>query len=76
MANEAVHNEVVASIERKIILVVKALASRAGDTGIDLRFGRSTQTGDRETVTLVASLPDAWRYRVRTRTGWSSVSVL
>ena len=55
-------------------------ASRAEDPGFKshLRrdFFRSSHTSDLKTGTPVATLPGAWRYRVRAGTGWPSVSIL
>ena len=41
--------------------------------GID---GMSSHTNDFKMGTPVSTLPDAWRYRVSTGTGWPGASVL
>ena len=41
-----------------------------------LRFTQSTNTSDLNNGTLVATLPGAWHYRVRARTGWPGASML
>ena len=60
--------------------VVKASASRAADTGFDSRLRRnisgSSHTSDLKIDTLVATLPDAWHYRVSAGTGWPGVIML
>ena len=61
-------------------LVVKASASRAGDPGFESRlrrdFSGSSHTSDFKIGTPVATLPDAWRYRVSAGTGRPGVSML
>ena len=37
---------------------------------------RSSHISDLQSYTVVATLPGAWRYRVRARTGWPGVSTL
>ena len=68
------------SFDRLGGLVVKASASRAQDPGFEshLRrdFSGSSHTSDFEIGTLVATLLDAWRYRVSAGTGRHSVSIL
>ena len=54
-------------------LVVKASASRAEDPGY---FCGSSLTSDFKIDTPVATLPDAWRYRVSAGTGRPGVSIL
>ena len=60
--------------------VAKASAPRAADRGIDSRlrldFSGSSHTSDLKIGTPVATLPDAWRYRVRAGTGLPGVSIL
>ena len=54
--------------------MVKASASRAEDPGFESRLRRDffgVKIG-----TPVATLPDAWCYRVSARTGWHGVSIL
>ena len=76
-------------IYRLVGLVVKASASRAADLGsipaftVDLSpwifhrgsFSGLSQTSDFEIGTLVAVLPDAWRYRVSAGAGRPGVSI-
>ena len=61
-------------------LVVKASASRVEDPGFKSRlrrdFSGSSHTSDLKIGTPVATLPDAWRYRVNTGTGRPGVSLL
>ena len=61
-------------------LVVKMSASGAEDPGFEscLRwdFSRSSHTSDLKLGTPVATLPGAWHYRVSTRIGLPSVSIL
>ena len=61
-------------------LVAKAPTSRAKDPGFDSRlrrdFSGSSHTGDLNIATPVATLPGAWRYRVRAGTGRPGVSIL
>ena len=58
----------------------KASASRAEDPGFESRcagiFSGSSHTSDSKIGTPVATLPGAWRYRVRAGTGRPGVSVL
>ena len=65
--------------DRHVGLVVKASASRAEDPGFDSRlrrdFSGSSRTSDLKNGTPVATLPDAWRYRVSDMTGWPGVSI-
>ena len=65
---------------RLVGLVGKASASRAEDPGLESRLRRvfpgSSQTGDLEIGTPVATLPGAWRYRVGAGTGGPGVSIL
>ena len=67
---------------RLVGLVVKASASRAEDPGFESRlrwdFSRSSHTSDLNLKTgiPVASVPDAWHYRVSAGTGWPGVSKL
>ena len=60
-------------------LVVKASASRAEDPGFESHLRRdfscSSHTSDLKIDTRVATLPDAWRYRVSAGTGWAGVSM-
>ena len=53
--------------------MTKPSASCAEDSGFKSRLCHSS---DMSSGTLVATLPDAWRYRVTARTGWSGVSIL
>ena len=57
------------SVNRLDGLVLKASTSSA----LALRW---SITSDWEMAVLVAALSDVWRYKVSTRTGWSSVSIL
>ena len=61
-------------------LVVKASASRAKIPGSNPAcagiFSGSSHTSDLKIGTPVATLPDAWRYRVSAGTGWPGVSIL
>ena len=61
--------------DRLVDLVVKASASKAEDPGFESRL-RSLygHTSDSKIGTPVATLPGAWRYRVRAGTGWPDVS--
>ena len=61
--------------------VVKASASRAADLAFDSclccgDFSGSSHTSVLKIGTLVATLPDTWRYRVSAGTGWPGVSIL
>ena len=61
--------------------MVKASGSRAVDQAFDFRFPRgdfsgSSYTSDLNTGSAVATLPGAWRYKVRARTGWPGVSTV
>ena len=61
--------------------MVKGSASRAEDPGCDSGFlcgdfSGPSRTSDLKIGTPVAALPGAWRYRVRTWTGWPGVSIL
>ena len=61
--------------------VVKASASRAADLGSIPAFAcgsffRPSHTSDLKIGTPVATLPGAWCYRVRARTGWPGVGIL
>ena len=60
--------------------VVKASTSRAEDPGCEFRLWRDFSvlhhTSDLKIGTPVATLPDAWRYRVSAGTGWPGVSIL
>ena len=55
-------------------------ASGAEDPGFESRlrqdFSGSSHTSDLKTGTPVATLPDAWRYRVIAGTGRPGVSIL
>ena len=68
------------SCDRLIGLVVKVSASSAADLGFSscLRqdFSRLSHTSDLKRSTPVATLPDAWHYRVSTGTGWPGVSIM
>ena len=68
------------SLRRLVGLVVKASASRAEDLGFESRLRRDfpglSHTSDLEIGTPVATLPGAWRYRVRVGTGRPGVSIL
>ena len=62
-------------------LVVKVSTLRAEKLGFDscLRtgnFSRVSHTSDLEIGMPVATLPDAWCYRVSAGTGWCGVSLL
>ena len=61
-------------------LVVKASASGAEDPGFESRlrrdFSGSSHTNDLKIGTTVATLPGAWRYRVRGGTGRAGVRKL
>ena len=64
-------------------LVVKASTSRAEDPGFESRLRQDFSgvesyhvTSDLKIGTPVATLPDAWRYRVSARAGWPGVSIL
>ena len=62
-------------------LVVKASASRAEEPGLDSRlrrmdFSGSGHTSDLIIGTPVATLSDAWHYRVSDGTGWPGISIL
>ena len=61
-------------------LVVKASVSRAEDPGFQSRlrwdFSGSSHTSDFKIGTPVATLPGAWRYRVRAGTGRPGVGIL
>ena len=58
----------------------KASASRAQGPGFESRlrqdFSGSSHTSDLNIGTPVATLPDAWRYRVSAGTGRPGVSIL
>ena len=60
--------------------VVKASASGAEDPGFESRlrrdFSRSSHTSELKIGTSVATLQDAWHYRVSAGTGRSGVSIL
>ena len=61
--------------------MAKESALRAVDPGFESRlapgfFSGSSHTSDLKIDTLVATLPDAWRYRVSAGTGWLGVSIL
>ena len=60
--------------------MVKASASRTEDPGSNPAcagiFSGSSHTSDLKIGTSVATLPDAWRYRVSTGTGRPGVSIL
>ena len=66
--------------DRLVGLVVKASASRAEDPGFEsfLRrdFSVLSHTSDLKIGTPVATLPDAWGYRVSAGTGRPGVSIL
>ena len=66
--------------DRLVGLVVKASASGAEDLGFESRLGRdfsgSSHTSDVKINTLLATLPDAWHYRVSAGTGRPGVSIL
>ena len=68
----------VSQVHRLAGLVVKASAS--GDPGFEYRlrrdFSGSSHTSDLKTGNPVATLPVAWRYRVRAGTGRPGVSIL
>ena len=69
------------SKDRLVGVVVKASASRAEDTWVRIPlapkfFPGSTQTSDLKIVTPVATLPDAWHYRLSAGTGRPGVSIL
>ena len=68
------------SLDRLAGLVVKASASGAEDPGFESRLRRdisgSSHTSDLKIGTPVATLPGAWRYRVRAGTGRPGVSIL
>ena len=65
---------------RLVGLVAKAFASRAEDPGFESRlrrdFSGSSHTSDLKIGTPVATLPGAWRHRVRAGTGRPGVSIL
>ena len=70
----------VSSVDHIIGLVVKASALRVADPGFNSclclgDFSRSSHTSDLEIVVPVDALPDTWRYRVSTGTGWPSIWV-
>ena len=69
-----------ASIDLLAGLVVQASASRAEGPGFKFRlrrdFSMSSHTSDLKTGTPVATMPGAWHHRVRSGTGWPSVSIL
>ena len=57
--------------------MVKTSVSRVEDSGFESEnFPGSSNTSDLEIGTPVATLPGAWRYRVRTGTGQPGVSIL
>ena len=60
--------------------MVKVFASGAEDPGFEFRlrrdFSGSSHTSDLKIGTPVATLPNAWQYRVSTGTGWPGVSIL
>ena len=68
------------SCYRLVGLVVKASASRAEDPGFESHLRRdffgSSHASDLKIGTLVATLPDTWRYRVSAGTGQPGVSIL
>ena len=74
------HARCLAPLDRLIGLVVKASTLRAADPGFESRlrrdFSRSSHTIDLEIGTPLATLPDAWCYRVSVGTGWPGVSIL
>ena len=65
---------------RLVDLMVKASASRAADQEFDSRLRRdvseSSHTKHLKIGTPVATLPGAWRHRVRAGTAWPGVSIL
>ena len=67
-------------VDRLVGPVVKVSASRAEDPGFESRlrrdFSGSSHTSDFKIGTLVATLPEAWRYRVGAGSGWPGVSIL
>ena len=59
----------------RVGLVVKVSTSRAQDPGFDSclcrgGFSGSSHTTDLKIGTPLATLPDAWRYKVSAGTGW------
>ena len=67
-------------VYRLVGLVVKASASRVEDPGSESRlrrdFSGSSHTIDIKIDTPVATLPGAWRHRVRAGTGRPGVNIL
>ena len=65
---------------RIVGLVVKTSASRVADLGFDSRlrrdFSGSIHTSVLKMGTQMATLPGAWRQRVKAGTGWPGVSIL
>ena len=55
---------------------VEAFASSAVDTRLKSRFHPSSHTSEIQIAILVSTLPDTWRYRASTQTGWPDVSIL
>ena len=67
--------------DRLVGLVVKLSASRVEDPRFEARFlcrdfSGSSHTSDSKLGTPVATLPNAWCYRVSAGTGWPGVSIL
>ena len=70
-----------AESDRLVGLVVKASALRMEDPGFESRlrrvfFSGSYHTSDLKNDTPVASLPDAWCYKVSAGTGQPGVSIV
>ena len=67
-----------AFLDRLVGLVVRASALGAEEFESRLRrdFSGPSHTSDLKIGTPVATLPGAWRYRVRAGTGWPRVSIL
>ena len=67
-------------VDRLTGLVVEASTSGAEDPGFESRLRRdfvgSSHTSDIKIGTPVATLPDAWHYRVIAGTGRPGVSIL
>ena len=65
---------------RLVGVVVKASISRAADLDFESHwrhgnFSGSGHTSDLKLSTPVATLPDAWYYKVSAGTGWPGVSL-
>ena len=67
-------------LQPNLYLLLSLTCLESGRPGVRfllaLGFFWLSHTNNLRIGTLVATLPDAWRYRVSTRTGWPGVSIL